>query len=155
MRKKGCPNRLYDFKNQNYGPGSRIGSYGYTGGYSATRSFNLASLYNTTHNAFNNQNGAFYATEGTGVYKVDLYLFCNNATGFNGRISLQSNAGRNQTGQFNMSVNRNTSTENCTNLSWTWTATSTNHYFYFYTHSSVLTAYLGTGHTGLRVTKLM
>lgn len=141
--------------NQNYGAGSVIGSINSTGGYPLVRYFDSASYYNTSYSPFQPSNGFFYATEGTGVYKIDLYVFCNNATGFNGRISLQTNAGRTQGGQYNMSVNRNTSGENCTLLSWTWTATSTSHYFYVYTHSSVLTAYLGGGHTGLRITKLM
>lgn len=139
--------------NQNYGAGSRIGSYQYTGGQPATRSFNLGNLYGGATNigAFDNAGGAFYA-QGDGIYQIDLYLFCNNATGFNGRISLQTNAGRNQT-QYNMSVNRNTTTENCTLLSWTIYMANGN-YAYFYTHSSTLTAYLGATHTALRVTKL-
>jgi len=142
--------------NQFYGAGSRIGSYQYTGGQAATRSFNIKSKYGgaTNANDFDNASGLFYANQGAGIYKVDLYVFCNNATSFNGRISLQTNAGRNQV-QFNFSVNRNTSVENCTLLSWTWSATSTSHYFYLYTHSSTLQAYLGSAHTGLRVTKLL
>ena len=141
--------------NQSYGPGSRIGSYSYTGGQSATRSFNIKYAYGgaTSANDFDNAGGAFYANQGEGIYQLDLYLFCNNATTFNGRISLQTNSGRNQP-QYNMSVNRNTTIENCTLLSWT-IYMNTGNYAFFSVDSSVLTAFLGGSHTNLRVIKLM
>lgn len=141
--------------NQYYGAGGRIGSSGYTGGYTLTRYFNNGISYNASNTyPYDAHYGAFYSHEGAGIYLVELFLFNNNAQGFNGRISMQTNAGRSQGGQYNFNVNRYTSTETCTNLTWVWTC-SQGQYFYFYIHSSVLVAYIAQGHTGLRVTKIM
>ena len=140
--------------NQNYGAGGRIGSKDYTGGYPSSFWFNSRSAWNASNNDFNFNNGAFYATSGEGIYMFNLYIFCNNATSFSGRISLQTDSGRIQSGQYNMDVNRNTSAENCALLSWT-IYMNFNNYAFFNVHSSLLTCYIASLHTGLRVIKLM
>ena len=137
-----------------YGGGSRIGSIYYLGGQSLVRYFNSETVYNTTHYGWNSDNGTFTAHHGSGIYMIDLYVFCNNAQSFAGRISLQTNAGRNQGGQFHADVNRVSSNETCTLLRWTWYANAGN-YFYVYTHSSTLTAYLAPTHTCYRITKIL
>jgi hypothetical protein len=141
--------------NQWYNAGARIGSAGYTGGVALSYYFDYRASYNTVYTtAWDPAGGAFYANEGIGIYLVELYIFCNNANAFAGRISLQTNSGRSQAGNYNFNVNRSTSIENCANLTWVWYPTGVNEYIFFYIHSSSLLCYIGSGHTALRITKV-
>ena len=140
--------------NQNYGQHGRIGSSDYKGGHALSHYFATVQKWNTSHGSWYPQTGQFVAAEGPGIYIVELWIFCNNAQHFNGRLGMYSSK-YTQT-QQNMPVNRKSVNESCSQLRWTWKADSSSDWFYIVNHSaSNLTVYhASTGHTTLRVTKI-
>ena len=146
--------------NQSYGQGGRIGSSVNLGGQSLSHYFNNISKWNTTVDGWDHASGAFFAPE-DGIYLVDLYIFCNNATTFDGRCKWSTNAGRNQNGQYNFDVTRDTVNEGCDLHRMTWYATAGKYIFWYVSttygpNNIPLTCFLNNGgHTCLRITKIL
>jgi len=139
--------------NQSYNAGSRIGSTGFVVGYGLVRHFNSQSIYGTSASGWNAYLGTWTNNEGAGYFLINLYAFCNNAQNYNGRIVLITTPNRRSQNQYNMDVNRNTTGENCSLLSWCIYMEATDN-FYIQVQSGGITLYMADTHTNLRVTKI-